>query len=79
MQEIMKQYADQATPGDDKAGAAGVTAALKKAGRRPFAAMFYAQKSACKCDACRLLRAEINEIMTDMMGSLASEDDSTDS
>lgn len=79
MQEIMKQYAAATAPGSDETGEKAAAAAVKKAGRRGFAAMFYAQKSKCPCDGCRLLRAEIDEMMGQMMESLARDDDSTDS
>lgn len=77
MQELMKQYTGQPAPGGDEAGEKAAAAAVKKAGRRGFAAMFYAQKSKCPCDGCKLLRAEIDEMMGQMMESLASDDDST--
>jgi len=79
MQELMKQYAGQAAPGANEGEESAVGAAVKKAGRRGFAAMFYAQKSGCKCDACRLLRAEIDEMMTGMMETLARDNDSPNS
>lgn len=65
----------------EEAGAGGAAPPpppkVPKAGRRGFAAMFFAQKSGCDCDACKLLRKEITELMTDMMGELAKDDDGT--
>lgn len=79
MQEMIETAAGLAEGAAGPAAGAPSPPKVAKAGRRGFAAMFYAQKSGCDCDACKLLRAEIDGIMTDMMEELSKGADSTDS
>lgn len=69
-----------------KAGSATSTAdgsqpvaGLERSGRRGFAAMLFAQKGGCECEACRLLRVEMETLMDAIMGELGDGDDGSDS
>ncbi len=61
------------------AGNAAKQVPTPKGARRSLAAMFYAQRSDCTCDACRLLRAEVQDLLETVIGTLASHVDSDDS
>ncbi len=79
MQEQMTAAIGKALTGGMGAPAGAGAAGSPKAGRRFLAAMIKARENGCSCDACRLLRQELDEAIGDLlktMGEDATGDDS---